>query len=442
MLKKTGLVLLALMVAGGLFAADSSTNTSSSGSSSSSSSPFSFGATVGAANINGVTYTQIILNPDLNFGKFGIGLDVNLEFDQEGKIRAGEWDSWQAVVNKIRYIRFGNKGEKFFFKVGNLNDVSVGHGTIMNGFSNNIYYPDTRMLGIQFDIDFKWFGFESFTENFLDYDILAGRFYIRPLKILKSKIPIIKNLEIGFTYAKDFDNLNPYANATNQKDKYKYSDDSASSDEIYVYGIDAAIPLPNLGIISWTVFADYNWINKMGEGFTAGVMGKLLGFINFRAEYNRLGKNYVNNYFDYFYLAERADKYTSLTNQTKAYNGWKLAVWKNFKIKEQDDLTVLLSVEDQDGDGIKPRMTFQLHVDRKLLFNKLEFDLIYVKQNISSFKNAFVIEDEYSLITMKTGYMIAENVMLSVTYVKSFAYDDNGVLVGQESTSVQTELKF
>jgi len=441
MFKKTGMVLLTLLVAGSLVAAEEGSDSSASDSSSRpSSSPFSFGAVVGATTINDVTYTQIVLNPDFDFGKFGFALDINLEFDNEGKIRAGEWDSWQAVVNKIRYLRFGSKGEKFFFKIGNLNDVTIGHGTIMNGFSNSIYYPDVRMLGIQLDIDFKWFGFESFTENFLDYDILAGRLYVRPL--LKTGIPIFKNLAIGFTFARDFDNLNPYSNPTNAKDKYKYSDDRESSNDIFVYGVDLAVPLPDLGILSWTWFADYVKINKKGAGFTTGIMGKLIRFLNLRFEYNRYGKEYTGNYFDYFYMAERASKYSSLTNYTDPYNGWKLAIWKHFKIKDPNDLTILLEVEDQDADGVKPQMTFQLHVDRKLLFNKLEFDLVYVKKNISTFRGAFVIEDVDTIITMKTGYMIAENVMLSVTYVKSFAHDEEDKLVGQESTLVQTELKF
>lgn len=432
MFRKASVLLFAVLVAGGLHAATTNTAPASP-----SSSGFSFGAMIGAVNINGVTYTQFVLNPDLKLGKFRVGLDVNLEFDQEGNLRKGEWDSWQAIVSKLRHIGYGDKGDKVFVKIGSLPDVLLGHGTIMKGFSNNLFYPDARMLGIQLDIDFKWFGFESFVDNFLDYDILVGRAYIRPL--LKSGIPLLKRIEIGATYARDFDNMNFIA--TNAEDKYKYSDNPNSTNNLAVYGIDVAIPLPNLLVLNWTWFADYVQIQGAGAGFTTGIMGKVLGIFNWRIEYNRFGKNFIGSYFDYYYLYDRPLKYALLSTYTEAYNGWKLALWKNFSFVAPDDLTILVEVQDQDADGIKPQLLAQLHVDRKLLFKKLEFDLLYVKKNIQSFRKAFVIEDEDTIITMKTGYMIADNVMLSVTYTKSFAWVD-GVLDSQESTTIQTEIKF
>ena len=47
---------------------------------------FSMGGAAGSITINGITYSEIRLMPELGFGKFGIGLDVDLLIDEEGNI--------------------------------------------------------------------------------------------------------------------------------------------------------------------------------------------------------------------------------------------------------------------------------------------------------------------------------------------------------------------
>ncbi len=393
-----------------------------------------FGAFIGAATIDGVTYTQVTLNPDLDLGGWGIGLDINLEFDKDGKLRPGEWDSWQAILNKIRYIRVGQKGETFFFRLGALKDVTIGHGTIMEGFANTLYYPDVRMPGLQLDIDFGEFGFETFTENALDVDIVATRFFVRPLGGL------FKKLHIGVTFAADFDTLNPVKTG---KDKYEFEDNPASR-VVRVYGIDAGLPLPSLGVLEWMWFADYVQIVDKGNGFSTGLIGEMAFIFNWKLEFNRFAPGFAGPFFDYFYMADRGTKYAALDQITDPYNGWKFRIWRNFSIMKTDDLTLALQVSDTDGDDQKPMLVFDLHVDRKLLFDKVEFHLTYTKKDIDSFKKAFTIEGLDTIINWQIGYMIAENVMISVNYTKTFMEDPEnpGQIKGQEATSVQTQLKF
>ncbi|MBM3325163.1 MAG: hypothetical protein FJY66_05800, partial [Calditrichaeota bacterium] len=42
---------------------------------------------VGAVIIDGKVYQQFSLRPDIPLGKFGIGLDLTLYFDENGKVR-------------------------------------------------------------------------------------------------------------------------------------------------------------------------------------------------------------------------------------------------------------------------------------------------------------------------------------------------------------------
>lgn len=449
MVKKAGLVVLGLMMlvapafAQDTTATDTTTQSGSSssaapGSSSSNTaaSPFSMGAVVGATTIDGVTYTQIRINPNLDFDNFGIGLDVNLEFDADGNIRDGEWETWQAIVSKIRYLRFGKKGGPFYFKIGNLDNVTIGHGTIMDGFSNSIFYPDMRLMGAQLNIDLGFAGFESFTDNFLDLDILAGRVFFRPL--IKSGIPILKNLHVGASYAVDRDIHNIMKSGN---DKYDFTDNSTNEQSVAVYGFDIGVPLPSLGILTWTAFFDYMQIKDKGSGWSTGLYGKLLLLFNWKLQYNRFGEKFTSPFFDYYYLSERSTRYSSLDSITDAYNGWQLAIWRTFKINGVDALT--LKLEYEDSTEVDPMYRFVAYVDRSLLFNKMEVMFDYTKKNVSSFKDAFTIEDLDSIISMTVGYMIADNVMLSVNYTKTFIMDETtGSLTGQESTTIQTELRF
>lgn len=433
MAKKILSICLVLFLAGTVFGAEKKTNdTPAPGNS------LGLDAVIGAANIAGVTYTQILLKPELDFGGWGIGLDINLELDQSGALRPGEWDSWQAVINKIRHFWVGSKGKNFYLRVGRLDKVSIGHGTIMDGFSNNLFYPDIVMSGVQLDIDFGVFGFESFVDNFLDWDILAGRIYLRPLA---SSGGLLKGLEFGATYVHDFDNLNPVYPDNSQKNKYEYGDNSSSLANVAVYGFDAALPLPSLGVLTWTVFADYVAIKNKGTGIMAGVYGKLLGLLNWRIEYQQFQGRFTAPYFDNFYLADRAGKYDYLDSLTRAYSGTRLSIWRSFSIVKRNDLSLRLEVTANQEE--RPMLFFEFLVDRKLLFDRLEMSLTYTKKNISDFRSAFTIEGLDTIIEWKFGFMIAKNVMLATVYTKTFVQDPTtSALVGQESTAVQTQLKF
>ena len=48
----------------------------------------------GAATINGKIYNQISLRPEIRINKLGIGLDLNIYLDENGKIFSENWRSF------------------------------------------------------------------------------------------------------------------------------------------------------------------------------------------------------------------------------------------------------------------------------------------------------------------------------------------------------------
>ena len=106
----------------------------------------------GAATINGKIYNQISLRPEIRINKLGIGLDLNIYLDENGKIFSENWDftntesSFESLMDKIYYVRWGNKYDDFYFRAGALESISIGYGALVDRYSNAMEYPQIKKL--------------------------------------------------------------------------------------------------------------------------------------------------------------------------------------------------------------------------------------------------------------------------------------------------------
>ena len=95
--------------------------------------------TMGSSTIDGEIYNQVSIRPEIPIGKLGIGLDIYLYFNDQG-IYKGNWDfqdgetSYKTIVDKIYYIRWGQPGEPLYFRVGALNQISLGNGILVKNY--------------------------------------------------------------------------------------------------------------------------------------------------------------------------------------------------------------------------------------------------------------------------------------------------------------------
>jgi len=55
-------------------------------------------------------YYKLALQPELTFGKFGFGLNLEFYFDENSNLRKEDW-SWSKTIEKIWYARYGYKYE-------------------------------------------------------------------------------------------------------------------------------------------------------------------------------------------------------------------------------------------------------------------------------------------------------------------------------------------
>ena len=131
--------------------------------------PFNMGLGVGSATIDGNIYNQVALRPEISLGKLGLGLDLVVYIDSQGNIRKSEWDEPSDFIDKILFVRWGTKSDPFWLKWGALNNVTLGYGGLIGGYSNMMEFPTVRKVGINTGFSFGNFGTELFMSNMKDF---------------------------------------------------------------------------------------------------------------------------------------------------------------------------------------------------------------------------------------------------------------------------------
>ena len=154
----------------------------------------------GAVTIDGKIWNQIALRPVLPFGKLAIAFDMVLYIDQDGNIHDEEWDfsSGEKVKNtildKIYYVRYGNQWNKNYFKIGALDNVTMGYGILLNNYSNTLLYPQVRKVGMEFKTEAFGTKIFGFTNDFKENMGVAG---------LRFSAPVSYGLTVGISWVGD-----------------------------------------------------------------------------------------------------------------------------------------------------------------------------------------------------------------------------------------------
>jgi hypothetical protein len=160
------------------------------------------GFEIGSVTINGITYSKATIQPDFDLGdvKFGLYLPViytddlfnpndwykpagnnewsfGSEFFANEEYLEGSLDLLQDFALKFKYFQYGDEFDPFYIKVGNLNNMMLGHGSLWcTTFANDADFPAVRQLGLNTKLWLDWFGIELLTDNDLsDPGVVGGR---------------------------------------------------------------------------------------------------------------------------------------------------------------------------------------------------------------------------------------------------------------------------
>lgn len=421
-------------------------------------SPDSISTFMGAfayAQIGGENYAGVRFQPDLSFGKVGIGLDIPVYFNLDnGDLYTDEFKNGSGVLRLISYLRYGRKKkDPVFLKLGQLKNESLGYGSLLNNYSNSPSF-EKRKVGMSYDIRIKKiFGIEGIYSDFNteSFNLFAVRPYVRPFG--NSGIPVVKTIDFGFSYISD-------------KDQTKRFDDNSGineflSDGIKAYGFDMGVLLINTGFINLTGYAHYSTLEKVKsdslvafhqaipptQGYDSGtgtgiglnanmnIVGNLFR-LNTRIERLWYSDNYTPQFFDAIYEVNKDAKIATLGNVKKQEG-----IYGSLTASVLDKLLVGGNLLLPDNVSEESPATLQLNLRTQDLFDKIIIEGYYTKGNLTKMSDAFTF-DENSLAVMRFAYKIAPVLVTGVDYRWSWTEQENGSYKADNTIMPYMALRF
>lgn len=379
----------------------------------------------GISWINSQPYYLINFSPELTFGKFGAGLDVNLRFSQDGKIRSEDFKNAYDYFRMIRYIRYGMKREPVYVRLGSLSMATLGYGLIMQWYTNRPSY-EYRKIGAEFALDFGMAGVEGLYSDFDRPGVAGARGFVRPLKVSGAgDIPLLGGLETGLTVAADL-----------HSDAGIISPPPALRDtgRITIIGADVGFPILNMPWLNSSIYLQGAKIVNFGSGTAVGIDFNvdLPGLARAGAKIERRfnGEHFIPSYFGPFYELERfqappdfRSKASLLVADSLSSRGIYGELRGNI-IGAIEFVGALQTFDDRPGES-------QLHLGARLPQSvpSVYAEAAYDKTHFANFREAFTLPG--SLLTAIVGYKPYPFLLLSVLYEWTFT-EENGELKRQE----------
>ena len=273
-------------------------------------------------------YIQLQAQPDFPLGKFNIGLDLVVLYnpyatDTSTQFLAEDGESWNSPstwLRLIRYVSYAQPYDPFYFRLGELDYLTIGHGSIMSGYSNY----DRRGLRVNFRKSNNRSGVETMVNDLGNPMIFGGRFFYRPF-LRPENNNFFTRFELGATYLTDI-NPNPQGDG---------------EDPLTALGVDAGIPIIERSTFRLDLYNDFAVLNTLVDapevmpeepletestepeptrrlesapigGDTTKVKTEFawgnavgIGFavpqVSFKFEYRTFGEGYIPTVFDYTY---------------------------------------------------------------------------------------------------------------------------------------------
>ncbi len=288
---------------------------------------------LGLSEIGNEYYGSLSFRPDLNFGKFGIGLSLKVNINQNG-LRKEDWQDngkfnlAKTVANIIRYVRWGRLGDELYIRLGELDNVIIGNGLIMDGYRNlssEEIKADLRRLGVEIGGDVGIVGAHVMVNNALNPEVFALRPYVRPFYLVDAMPQFIQNSSIGVIYTRDSRELSKMP---------------------YAFGLDLTVPLLNY----LAVYGQTAELANKSRGYSIGARS-FIGPLYIRGEYRHFDNNFIPAVYNWEYenkdatlkpLNEKAKGYLAEAGVNLLDEGLKLHLqYENMIFSNRDPVPAL-----------------------------------------------------------------------------------------------------
>jgi len=438
----------------------------------------------GATTADGKNYQVLGIRGDFPLGKLGLGLDIQLLFDESGAIRKDDWNEVKDYLDKIYYIRWAQKGDPFYIRVGGLDFTTIGYGAIVWGYSNMVEYPTYRRVGTELSVDTDYLGAEMFLNDYKELInnnpsvVAGGRLILKPLGNL---------LAIGGSVVSDFNQYNglrdsdkdgypdeidlePYnSRVVTEKDIYTSRNVTAGTIQelidkgllspvdrsqlfkisenkqtVTIYGADAGINILNTDFVRFAIYSQWAQIAQTkGWGYAApGVMVKV-GPARFTIDYRYSTDKFIFGYFNNSYELERASvtknsdgTFTILTKLKSMENEKsKRGVFASFDLSLFDLLKFRTSYQMLMGQNKQSDQSLgaDLSVKDGLIPLVSDSKAYYVQNNVTDFRH---FKTPSTIYGVQFGFKVASGVSIVADNMYTFEdKDGNGLISGKEETN-------
>ena len=379
---------------------------------------------IGFTLIDDEPFFRLQLQPEVDLGKIGFGLDVVLLYnpfsDEEEHTFLAEdgetWDDISTLLRTIRYLRYGHLSEPFYARFGELDYVTVGHGFIMSGYSNY----DRRGLRLNLNTKTKKVGIETVINNVGAPTVFGGRLFFRPLQREKGGIPLLNDLEFGGTYLMDIE--------PNRIPNNIQLSETIDEDPLMALGADIGFPLIHNKSLRFDIYNDVAFLNtklsvdtpgqtELAIGNAIGV-GLSLSEVLFKAEYRIFGEGFYPTIFDYTYDASKSVGPNFLGMDEEHGEGQaRRGYFSMVAVSAIPKVDFIATFEDYTT--TEPKL--YLGITESGIANRVSFRAFYIKRNIGEPDPGFPEEsgsedpdfiqdlfrlDNKSAFTVKIGYEI------------------------------------
>ena len=195
-------------------------------------------------------YIQLQAQPDIPLGKFNVGLDLVILYDpyatdSDSQFLAEDGESWDSPstwLRLIRYVSYAEPYDPFYFRLGEFDYLTIGHGSIMSGYSNY----DRRGLQVNLRKSNSRYGVETMLNDLGNPLIFGGRLFYRPF-LRPENNNFFTRFELGGTYLTDID-PNPRENG---------------EEPLTALGVDVGFPIVERSTFRLDLYNDFAALNTL-----------------------------------------------------------------------------------------------------------------------------------------------------------------------------------
>jgi hypothetical protein len=408
-------------------------------------------AYIGTLTIGGDVYSHWVFAPEMWFGKLGLGLWLPAIFaPEDGLFNVKKWnnyDEWDFrdledalhdLLIKFYFVQYAELGDPLYFRIGAIDNFYLGHGFLVNGYSNMVFFPEEINSGLQLNIDGGIAGIESMLGYFTRLQVFGGRVFVRPLG---NKFPL------AFGGSAFHDRPIPHSNS--------WPTGTVTEDElprILIFGIDTELPILRRESFSLMLYADAGkkaYVYKevpaplsayvepgkieflKGVGTAAGVKGKIIKLITYGLEYRYIYNYYEPGMIDYLWENRRLTYQQELGDLIIAQNtAFEDTATSGYLIRGG---LLLKKIEFGAGYEHYTRVvgTSEEPVNKGNIYINLHEGLIPKVYGSFTYDRKDNLEDvfkqpfnEDAVLNLNVTYQLSPIIALRCDYKRSFQYDD------------------